>query len=101
MKQIQKIEGGYYSYKELLIPNDSRNKDYQKMQQDIQKGEAEVLPLNVATEEAVNIVKAKNDAEQYLRETDWYVIRKAETGKDIPVQISLNREEARVLANKN
>ena len=32
---------------------------------------------------------------RYLRDTDWYVIRKLETGKDIPKEIVDARELAR------
>jgi len=35
------------------------------------------------------------EAEAYLRETDWYVTRKQETGIDIPVDIVDRRAEAR------
>ena len=39
---------------------------------------------------------ATNDAAQaYLRETDWYVIRLAETGAEIPEEIRTERNTAR------
>jgi hypothetical protein len=36
-----------------------------------------------------------SDYRQYLRETDWYVIREQETGEPIPDEIKLNRLTAR------
>tara|TARA_B100000902_G_scaffold398149_1_gene463953 strand:- start:17153 stop:17440 length:288 start_codon:yes stop_codon:yes gene_type:complete len=49
-----------------------------------------------AEEIANNLVVADNyRARQYLAETDWYVTRKAETGKAIPDDILSKREEAR------
>ena len=36
-----------------------------------------------------------HQARQYLADTDWYVTRKAETGKAIPDDILTKREEAR------
>jgi len=34
---------------------------------------------------------------QYLRDTDWYVVRFAETGEAIPEDIKLKRQEGREL----
>ena len=45
---------------------------------------------------ANNLVASQNyDARKYLADTDWYVTRKAETGKAIPTDILTKREEAR------
>ena len=35
------------------------------------------------------------DADEYLRKTDWYVIRKAENGKAIPEEVLEKREKCR------
>lgn len=40
---------------------------------------------------------ARTEAIAYLRSTDWYVIRKVETGKEVPDDISTLRSEARSL----
>jgi len=49
-----------------------------------------------AEEIANNLVASQNyDARKYLAETDWYVTRKAETGKAIPDDIATKRQEAR------
>lgn len=49
-----------------------------------------------AEEIANNLVAMENyDARKYLAETDWYVTRKAETGKAIPDDIVTKRQEAR------
>ena len=43
-----------------------------------------------------NLVASQNyDARKYLADTDWYVTRKAETGKAIPDDILTKRQEAR------
>ena len=50
-----------------------------------------------AEEIANNQVYFENHkARQYLADTDWYVTRKAETGKAIPDEILTKRQEARV-----
>ena len=36
------------------------------------------------------------EAKNYLAETDWYVIREAETGVAVPDEVSLSREKARL-----
>lgn len=38
----------------------------------------------------------KSEALTYLASTDWYVVRKAETGKEIPQEIVEKRAEARL-----
>ena len=49
-----------------------------------------------AEEIANNQVSSQNyDARKYLADTDWYVTRKAETGKAIPDDILTKRQEAR------
>ena len=49
-----------------------------------------------AEEIANNLVASENySARKYLAETDWYVTRKAETGKAIPDDILTKRQEAR------
>jgi hypothetical protein len=42
--------------------------------------------------------KEKADALKYLNETDWYVIRKTETGVEVPANILTLRAAARVKA---
>lgn len=42
----------------------------------------------------------KAEASAYLASTDWYVTRKAETGADIPADVSTQRAAARVLLSQ-
>ncbi|MGY5333075.1 hypothetical protein [Pseudomonas protegens] len=37
------------------------------------------------------------EAREYLRQTDWLVVRKLETGKEVPEDIAKKRAEARSL----
>ena len=46
-----------------------------------------------------NIENAKEVAKQYLRDTDWYVSRKAEAGTAIPSDIATKRAQARIDAS--
>ena len=39
--------------------------------------------------------KINNDARAYLNSTDWYVVRLAETGVEIPKDILITRQKAR------
>lgn len=36
-----------------------------------------------------------SEAREYLRQTDWLVVRKLETGKEMPADIAERRVEAR------
>lgn len=46
------------------------------------------------TEEDIQAMK-NAEARRYLTETDWYVVRKMETGVEIPEEILVKRQEAR------
>ncbi|MCC3698786.1 hypothetical protein LLE79_00155 [Staphylococcus epidermidis] len=41
--------------------------------------------------------KKAQEAREYLQQTDWLVVRKLETGKEIPADIAERRAEARSL----
>ena len=41
------------------------------------------------------VFRSNKDAKRYLADTDWYVVRKTETGVAIPDDISTARQEAR------
>ena len=45
-------------------------------------------------------IRKKISAIQYLKETDWYAARKAETGKAIPDDILTKRAQARLDADE-
>ena len=44
-------------------------------------------------------IQLKLNAKRYLRDTDWYATRKAETGKPIPEDILTKRAQARLDAS--
>lgn len=41
-----------------------------------------------------------NNAKQYLLDTDWYVVRKMDTGIAVPEEIEKKRQEARELISQ-
>lgn len=49
----------------------------------------------VVTQEDLDKEKAKHDAALYMTSTDWYVLRKFETGKEIPEDVVTKRSDAR------
>lgn len=60
------------------------------------------MKLTGKTQEQVDLEEAQEEQlrvnaemRQYLSSTDWYVTRKMETGKEIPQEVELKREEAR------
>ena len=57
----------------------------------------------ILTEEQIaegESIRKKISALQYLKETDWYATRKAETGKAIPDDILTKRAQARLDASE-
>ena len=64
----------------------------------IPNSEKECLtPEQVAETQAIYLKRA---AKQYLKDTDWYAIRKADSGKDIPTDIKTKRAQARLDAGE-
>lgn len=49
----------------------------------------------IVTQEDIEKEIYRSEAVLYLKSTDWYVIRKFETGKEIPDDIVTKRNEAR------
>jgi len=47
------------------------------------------------TQADFDLEKEKNEAIKYLQETDWYVARTVDTGKEIPKEIIEKRIAAR------
>lgn len=45
-------------------------------------------------------ITKKLNAIKYLKDTDWYAIRKADSGKDIPTDIKTKRAQARLDASE-
>ena len=62
---------------------------------------SEVLEMPVSTllgetvDEKEKNEQRINEFESYLRKTDWYAIRQADTGTPIPEEIKTNRQQAR------
>jgi hypothetical protein len=57
-----------------------------------------LVPLTAAEIAAIQLEKQNQiniQNKEYLSSTDWYVIRKSETGVEIPMEISMAREIAR------
>jgi hypothetical protein len=48
-----------------------------------------------ALEDESAVFRSNKDARRYLADTDWYVVRKTETGEAIPDDITTARQEAR------
>ncbi len=55
-----------------------------------------VLVDRVATDEQL-MAAQKRKARAYLADTDWYIARRAETGKEVPPDVSEQRAAAREL----
>ena len=62
------------------------------------KGDEEGKPILVDPPEPTDEEKARQriaELENYLSSTDWYAIRFADTGEEIPSEIKNNRQDAR------
>lgn len=51
--------------------------------------------VKVETEADYKAESERSRAVEYLKQTDWYVIRHVETGQEVPEEIKKKRAEAR------
>ncbi len=62
----------------------------------LSKEDLEIITLNLDKKIGEVAHREKNDAaRQYLKDTDWYIVRLTETGKEVPDAIVDAREKAR------
>lgn len=54
---------------------------------------------DLAAKDSWLLAQAKTEAQAYLKSTDWYFARKAETGKEVPEDVLTKRAEARATLN--
>ena len=55
----------------------------------------------IKTEEDIKSEEDRVFAIDYLKSTDWYVIRKFETGSEIPIEVSNSRNKSREVLRKH
>ncbi len=92
---VKTTKDGYLLDGKLYVPDDKKNRHYIKIQEWIKKGNT---PEPEFTEQEIidNQVKLeKKEAQLYLNQTDWYVLRQVETGTNIPRRVKRKREKAR------
>ena len=93
-----KIQGdGWLVNDSMSVPNDAGNSDYHEVQEWISEGNTPD-PEFTDAEIAANAQREINQENlAYLASTDWYVIRKADTGTAVPTDILDARAAARLL----
>lgn len=87
---------GIQEVQEPVAPEDYSDKLYYRTEQD----DAPYVVYTRKSDEhivAQELVEAQAKATEYLRSTDWYVTRLAETGKPIPKDVLTARAEARLV----
>ncbi|QIH05132.1 MULTISPECIES: hypothetical protein [unclassified Pseudomonas] len=55
------------------------------------------LDFSLSKKTLTGLDQKANEAREYLRQTDWLVVRKLETGKEVPADVAEKRAEARSL----
>jgi len=64
-------------------------------------GAADLVPMTDAEVQAhlnpVPVIDLQEQARAYLASTDWYIIRRADTGRAVPEDVVANRAAAREL----
>ena len=68
----------------------SGDEDHELTEEQVQEVEAFITTI-----ESDPVAQTNMESLQYLAETDWYVTRKYETGKAIPQEVLIKRQEAR------
>jgi hypothetical protein len=62
--------------------------------------DADGMPTVTLGLKSTEKAKVKAQAGGHLQETDWYIIRKSETGVDVPPSVLFEREEIRTESNE-
>ncbi|MFT5452868.1 MAG: hypothetical protein ACI9N9_002366 [Enterobacterales bacterium] len=92
-----KIQGNKWLVNGAMeVPNAGGNSDYHEIQEWISEGntpDPEFTDAEIAanTQQVINQVNLA-----YLARTDWYVIRKADSGEAVPTEVTDARAEARL-----
>jgi len=81
----------------MSVPDASGNRDYIEVQAWIAAGNTADPEFTDAQISANAQQEINRDNLAYLASTDWYVIRKADSGEAIPTEISTARVAARLL----
>lgn len=92
---VKKAGDGFLVDGSLQVPNDPRNRHYRKIQEWIADNN---IPEPEFTDQEIidnKIKQEKSEAQKYLNNTDWYVLRQVETGANIPRRVKRKREKAR------
>ena len=96
MKRIKKSDGTIHTVNEKFLSSVLKDGDEVLADQTIDK-----TPPTITAEMVENDLKRvkADEGKRYLAETDWYVTRKAETGKAIPDDVLTKREQSRIDAD--
>ena len=96
MKEYQELQDGNLKSDEFgSIP--PTHGLYRIAQEEVSAGEAVIIPFdNVAADAAEAALEALTEASSYLTSTDWYVVRFAETGVNVPEDVAAKRAQSRV-----
>lgn len=92
------IKGGLISAGTMTIPPSTKNRHYQELMKLVAAGEVTIAPY-VEPDKTAEF--ERRNAEAYLDDTNWYVIRQIEKGTPIPSNISTARDEARAKAGRS
>tara|TARA_B100000029_G_C17237772_1_gene837865 strand:+ start:236 stop:529 length:294 start_codon:yes stop_codon:yes gene_type:complete len=94
MKRVKKKDGTIHMISEEFL------KEILK-EGDVILDDPSITPPAITAEDLENDLKRHKaeEGKRYLAKTDWYVSRKAETGKAIPDDILTKRQQARIDAD--
>lgn len=94
MKNYYKITNGKLEITSSLIKLESPWTEY-----NIGEEPKELQDAINAEKQESKVINKIRETVQYLNDTDWYYVRKIETGKDVPDAIATKRAEARAFLN--
>jgi hypothetical protein len=95
---IDKFKAGNYP-KVLTLPSGEKIK-YEDIDKKIDSIENKLPKPTKPVNPKLYEVTKKKTAKDYLQTTDWYVIRYMETGKPIPQEVKVKRQECRNILSK-
>lgn len=73
------------------------NGSVQTMEVPFDFDESEIKPITLEQLDIYFLEVQANQAREYLKETDWYIIRKIDSGVEIPPEVITKRQQSREL----
>ena len=93
---VKQLSNGWLLNGTMSVPDAVGNSEREAIKQWLSEGNTPEPEFTQEELDAQAIAKEKQEAQAYLISTDWYIVRFADTGVEIPQEVKDKRAEARL-----